>query len=91
MENQFNQLDQLGLLRFNKGRSNAHVKLDVKKIPEVIFVIAHHNPRSSKLETILRDPEIEKYSRTKQFKLRFYVASYAGYGLHEDCMRTCAK
>jgi hypothetical protein len=49
------------------------------------------NPRSSKLETILRDPEIEKYSKTKQFELRFYVASYAGYDLHEDCMRTYAE
>ena len=57
----------------------------MKKTPEVIFVIANHNPQSSKLETIIRDPEIEKYSKTKQFRLRFYVASYAGYGLHKDC------
>jgi hypothetical protein len=89
MENQFNQLYQLGLLKFNKGRSNAHIELDMKKTPEVIFVIANYNPRSSKLETIFRDPEIEKYSKTKQFRLRFYVASYAGYGLHKDC--ACAR
>ena len=30
MEKQFNQLDQLGLLNFNKGTSNAKVKLDPK-------------------------------------------------------------
>ena len=53
MENQFNQLDQLGLLNFNKGKSKAHVVLDLKEKPEVIFILANHNPRSSKLKRIL--------------------------------------
>jgi hypothetical protein len=35
------------------------IKLDVNMKPEVIFVLANHNPRSSKLRTILNDPEIE--------------------------------
>ncbi len=91
MERQFNQLDELGLLKFNKGTSNAKVKLNVEDEPEVIFILANHNPRSSKLKMILGDPEIEKYEQSKLFDLRFYVASFAGYGLHADCMRTLAE
>ncbi|MCJ7770472.1 hypothetical protein MUP37_02720, partial [Candidatus Bathyarchaeota archaeon] len=84
-------LDELGLLRFNKGVSNAKVKLAVDNKPEVIFVIANHNPRSSKLFTTLSDSEIVRYEQSGLFDLRFYVASFAGYGLHTNCMRTLAE
>ena len=53
METQFNQLDELKLLNFNKGVSKAKVKLDPENNPEVIFVLANHNPRSPKLRSIL--------------------------------------
>ncbi|MEI7990206.1 MAG: hypothetical protein WCI88_14315 [Chloroflexota bacterium] len=86
MESQFNQLDELGLLKFNKGTSNAKVKLNADEKPEVIFILANHNPRSPKLKTILSDPEIEKYAQSQLFYLKFYVASFAGYGLHAKCM-----
>ena len=86
MESQFTQLDELGLLKFNKGTSNAKVKLNPDEITEVIFVIANHNPRSPKLKTILSDPEIDKYAQSQLFDLKFYVASFAGYGLHAKCM-----
>ena len=46
METQFNQLDELKLLNFNKGVSKAKVKLDPENKPEVIFVLANHNPRN---------------------------------------------
>jgi hypothetical protein len=91
MESQFNQLDELGLLKFNKGTSNAKVKLDVDDKPEVIFILANHNPRSLKLKKILSDPEIDKYAQSKLFDLRFFVASFAGYGLHAKCMRSLAE
>jgi hypothetical protein len=86
MEHQFNQLDQIGLLNFNKGKSEAKVKLDANEKPEVIFILANHNPRSTNLKTILNTPEIDIYGQSKRFDLRFYVASFAGYGLHADCM-----
>ena len=86
MESQFTQLDELGLLKFNKGTSNAKVKLNPDETPEVIFVLANHNPRSPKLKTILSDPEIDKYAQSQLFDLKFYVASFAGYGLHAKCM-----
>jgi hypothetical protein len=91
MESQFNQLDELGLLSFNKGTSNAKVKLNPENKPEVIFILANHNPRSSKLYDILNDAEFDKYEHSELFDLRFYVASFAGYGLHADSMRTLAE
>lgn len=91
MESQFNQLDQLELLKFNKGTSEAKVKLNTDEKPEVIFILANHNPRSTKLKTILSDPEFEEYEKSKHFDLRFYVASFAGYGLHARCMHTLAE
>ena len=83
---QFNQLDQLGLVKFNKGSSEAAVELDVKKKPEVIFILANHNPRSSKLKKILDAPEFDAYGKSKRFDLRFFVSTFSGYGMHSNCM-----
>jgi len=47
MERQFNQLDELGLLNFNKGTSNVKVKLNPNSKPEVIFILANYYRRSS--------------------------------------------
>jgi hypothetical protein len=82
VESQFNQLDQLGLLNFNKGTSKAKVKLDPADKPEVIFILANHNPRSSKLKDILDDPKMKKFKDSQLFDLRFFAASYSGYGMH---------
>lgn len=91
MENQFNQLDQLGLLKFNKGKSNAKIALSVDDKPELIFILANHNPRSKKLQRVLEDPQIELFDKSKNFNLRFYTASYAGYGLHKESMVTLTQ
>lgn len=88
MEMQFNQLDELGLMTFNRVANWTKIKLAANDKPEVIFILANHNPRSSKLHTILSNPEIEAYDRSSNFDLRFYVASFAGYALHADCMVT---
>lgn len=86
IENQFNQLEQLGLLKFNKGQKYTKVSIDPNKKPEVIFILANHNPRATGLKTILSSPEIKAYSDAQHFDLRFFVASFAGYGLHDICM-----
>ncbi len=91
MENQFNQLDQLGLLKFNKGRSNAKIALGVDDKPELIFILANHNPRSKKLQRVLEDPQIDLFDKSKNFDLRLYTASYAGYGLHKESMVTLTQ
>jgi len=91
MESQFYQLVQLGLLNFNLCKNGTKVKLDSHDKPEVIFLLADHNPRSSRLKTILDDPEIRAYERSPHFDLKFYMARFAGYGLHADCMLDLAE
>ncbi len=91
MEMQFNQLDELGLMTFNRVANWIKIELDVNEKPEIIFVLANHNPRSSKLKTILNDPGIDAYDHSPNFDLRFYVASFAGYALHADCMVTLSQ
>ena len=91
METQFNQLDELGLITFNRVANWTGIKLDAKEKPEVIFVLANHNPRSSKLSTILNDPKIEAYNHSSNFDLKFHVSNFAGYALQADCMVTLSQ
>jgi hypothetical protein len=91
IEMQFNQLDQLGLLYFNRVANWTDIKLVSDDKPEVIFIFANHNPRSTKLHTILNDPKIDAYDNSSKFDLRFYVASFSGYALHADCMFTLSQ
>lgn len=86
MQSQFHQLAALDLLKFNRGKSNAVVELNVTDKPEVVFLLANHNPRSGSLKKIFMSPEVESYANTGRFDLRFFVASFAGYGMHADCM-----
>jgi len=88
---QFSQLDELGLLNFNKGVSNAKVELTTREKPEVIFILANHNPRSPKLRKILSHSSFDPFAHSKLFDLRFFVASFAGYGLHAKCMRPLSE
>ena len=87
MENQFKQLGQLGLLRRS---SETKVQLNEKDKPEVVFILANHNPRSSKLKRILSNEKIDEYVQSDKFDLKFYVSSFAGYGLHSGCMLSLA-
>ena len=91
MESQFNQLDELGLLNYHRCSNGTKVKLNVNDPPEVVFVLANHNPRSKKLRRILDNPEVIAYGKNKRFDLRFLVSSFAGYGLHSDCMLTLTQ
>lgn len=89
METQFNQLVELGLLKFNRGSHGAKIKLSGN--PEVIFLLANHNPRSTKLSSILADENVVPYDQNPHFDLRFFVSNFAGYGLHSDCMQTLTQ
>lgn len=88
MEGQFNQLGQLNLLKYNRSAGQNTIRLDDNEKPEVVFILANHNPRSTQLKSILTDQSIDEYDRNGAFDLRFYVASFAGYGLHANCMLT---
>jgi hypothetical protein len=79
---QFDQLSDLGLVHFNKTKR--YGEMAVAGRPEVIFLLANHNPRkSSELIRILGSlPEPE------HFDLRFFVAGFAGYAMHAAYMIT---
>lgn len=86
IENQFNQLDQLELINLNKGKSFVKVKISANGKPEVIFVLADHNPRGTGLKKILESQEFAEYGKSQQFDLKFFVSSFAGFGLYTNCM-----
>ena len=88
MESQFNQLEELDLLTFNRCTNGTKVKLSANDKPEVIIILADHNPRSIKLLTVLETPEVITFGRSEKFDLRFHVSSFAGYALHSDNMCT---
>lgn len=88
MASQFNQLDELGLLTFNHTAKWTKLTLDDSKKPEVIFMFANHNSRSTKLLSILKNPKINDYSNSSRFDLRFSTETYAGYALHTANMLT---
>jgi len=83
MTTQFNQLDDLGLLKFKHSKNKTTVELSPSYKPEFIFLLANHNPRSSKLKNILTDSKFKKYIASEYFDLRFYVSSDAGYGMND--------
>jgi hypothetical protein len=85
---QFNQLIDLDLVKFNPNATIRQAVANGEKAtfstvgkPEVIMLLANHNPRSEKLLNILQTIE-----DPVEFDLRFFNASFAGYGMHEACM-----
>lgn len=86
IKNQFIQLDQLELINFNKGKRGAKVKISANEKPEVIFILANHNPRGTGLKKILESQEFAGYGKSQQFDLKLFVSSFADFGLHTKCM-----
>ena len=43
------------------------------------------------LSKALENPEIDAFDNSQNFDLRFFVASFAGYALHADCMITLSQ
>ena len=85
LENQFDQLNHLDLIKFNKPKNYQRMKIGVSK-PEVILTLANYNPRSQRLFNLLSEPDLETFDKSPLFDLRFFVASFSGYGLHSQCM-----
>lgn len=89
LEEQVNQLADLGLLHFNRSEAIRRLVLDREAKPELIFLLANQNPASTKLATFLAD--LERSVATGQddkLDILFFVASFAGYGLHRACMHS---
>jgi hypothetical protein len=94
LESQYNQLDELGLVRFDKNApknwKNITVSSDEK--PEVILILANHNPSHEDLGKILNNsenkPKFDVWAKSSNFDLRFHVSSFSGYALYAKCMVT---
>jgi hypothetical protein len=80
METVFRQMRDLDLIRFGSGGNRNEVRFKPEEAPELIFLLANHNPRSPKLKEVLRDIQAAGYATT--MPVRFYVAGFAGYGIH---------
>lgn len=87
ISDQFRILDELQLLKFNKSKNGIAIDLCSKtEKPQVIFIFANHNPRSRKLREIIENEVPESYENPENFDLRFFVSTFAGYGMHEASM-----
>ena len=85
---QFNQLVDLELVKFNPNAAIRQAMANGDRAtfstdgnPEVVMLLANHNPRSKTLLNILKTIE-----EPTEFDLRFFNASFAGYGMHEASM-----
>lgn len=85
LEDQINQLDELGLLNFNRAATVKRLEIDPKATPELIFMLANYNPASTKLSKFLAAME-EPTPDENGYNLLFFVSSFAGYGMHRACM-----
>lgn len=81
LANQFNQLYDLELVKFNYSK-NAIIQFDPNEKPEFIFLLANLNPRSRKLKEIITSSDFAKLTQSKYFDLKFYISKDAGYAMH---------
>lgn len=91
LEEQVNQLADLGLLQFTRSSLVQRLVVDQDAKKELIFLLANYNPASTKLagflDTLQELPEDDK----GRYDLLFFAASFAGYGLHRACMLDLAS
>ncbi|MDB5243901.1 MAG: hypothetical protein JWP57_4527, partial [Spirosoma sp.] len=85
LEAQLNQLDDLGLLTFNRSARIERLQIDRAATPELIFLLAGQNPGSTKLKTFLNSIDTADAARSS-FDLLFFVSSFAGYGMYREAM-----
>jgi hypothetical protein len=85
LEAQLNQLDELGLLTFKRSPRVKRLEIDRDATAEMIFLLAGHNPGSTKLATILNAIGLAEAERGG-FDLLFFVSSFAGYGMYREAM-----
>ena len=83
---QFRQLRELDLVRFGSNGNTNEVEIQPDARPEVVFLLANSNPRSSQLETAVE--KIANEESEAEFDLRFFASTFAGYGMHRGNMLT---
>lgn len=82
LETQLEQLDELGLFKFNRSERVEKLLIDRGPPAEVVLLLANVNPASTKLQRVIK----EIPSTGLPFSLRFFASSFAGYGMHRANM-----
>ena len=85
LEAQIQQLDELGLLKFNRSTRVERLEINKTAKPELILLLANYNPASTKLVHFLEQVDKVKSERSG-LDLLFFQSCFAGYGMHRDSM-----
>jgi hypothetical protein len=85
MEEQLNQLDELGLLTFSRSIRVPRLELNREARPELIFLLANYNPASIQLIRFLEELEADE-THKEGFDLLFFASCFSGYGMHRESM-----
>jgi hypothetical protein len=81
-EEQLNTLNEFGLIEHTN--KNCRFVVECENNPEYIMLLANLEPYRKKLEKAFE--VCSQYADDNKFKLRFFIANTAGYGLFEDCV-----
>ncbi|MBE0508777.1 MAG: hypothetical protein IBX50_18995 [Marinospirillum sp.] len=84
LEIQINQLDDLGLLTYNRSTRVEKLSINRQEKPELIFLLANYNPRSTEIKAVLED--LSAANNPTTYELLFATSSFMGYGLHSANM-----
>jgi hypothetical protein len=85
IEKQLDQLDCLGLLKYNRSPRIKRLQVNADATPEVILLLANCNPAGTQLERILGLVSEQDLLRDG-LNLRFFASCFAGYGMHHASM-----
>jgi hypothetical protein len=85
LEAQLNQLDELGLLTFNRSARVKRLEIDRDASPELIFLLAGYNPGSNKLMKFLNSINATE-AESSGLNLWFFDAAFAGYAMYREAM-----
>ncbi len=86
MKNIYNTKIELGLMSGGKKKIESIQRIDKLNKPEIILLLANHDPEKSGLKKILKElkdsKEYEEFCEVAE--LKFSVSSFMGYGLYEE-------
>jgi hypothetical protein len=87
LESQLKQLNELGLLTYNRSVRVNKLKINRGATPELIFLLANYNPGAETLKNILEKIDRPDFDQSG-LDLLFFVSCFAGYGMYRESMLT---
>jgi uncharacterized protein YlbG (UPF0298 family) len=84
LEKQLDQLRKLGLIKYTNSETKK-LTINCSDKVEIVFLLANYNPNS---DLLLKSLENIKDEASERYDLKFFRASFAGYGLRHSSMLT---